>query len=470
MKKDLSMNKKALTAGVWYTISNFLVRGIGFLTTPIFTRILSQADYGSYVNYTSWLSLLTILTTLELYVSINRARFDYEDDLNGYLSSVALCGTTITAVCYVIVICFQDFFVDFFSMDMLYIHIMFLYLLVEPALPLLSTQYRLKMKYKMVTALSLTSTILSVVMSLILVMMMENQLLGRVVGNTITLLILNIVLYLFILFRGRKNKLEYWKYALSIAVPLVPHVLANNILGTTDRIMINRFCGAEETALYGVMYSCSLLIAILTNSVNQAWVPWFYEHINKEKFETVKSVSKIYVTAFCAISALIMLAAPEIVLIFAGKNYMSAMDLMPSIMLGCVMQFLYTLYVNVEIYHKKTFGISIRTLFAALINLVLNWIFIPILGYKVAAYTTLIGYLVLLILHYYAAKKFGTSQYYNNRYIGRITLGMTLFSVVVLISYQNYIFRYFLIIAGAAATIRIIYKNREKLTEFIKKG
>ena len=103
MKKSMSMNKKALTAGVWYTISNFLVRGIGFLTTPIFTRILSQTDYGNYVNYTSWVSLLTILTTLEMYVSINRARFDYEDDLNGYISSVALCGTTITTACYAVI-------------------------------------------------------------------------------------------------------------------------------------------------------------------------------------------------------------------------------------------------------------------------------------------------------------------------------------------------------------------------------
>lgn len=470
MKKSMSMNKKALTAGVWYTISNFLVRGIGFLTTPIFTRILSQTDYGNYVNYTSWVSLLTILTTLEMYVSINRARFDYEDDLNGYISSVALCGTTITTACYAVVICFQDFFVDFFGMDMIYIHIIFLYLLVEPALPLLSTQYRLSMKYKMVTTLSLSSTILSVVVSLLLVMTMKNQLLGRVIGNTVTLFMLNVIVYFFILFRGRKNKMEYWKYALMISIPLVPHVLANNILGTTDRIMINKFCGAEETALYGVMYSCSLLISILMTSVNQAWVPWFYENINRGEYDTVKSVSKIYVTAFCAVSALIMLVAPEFVLIFAGRSYMSAMDLMPSIMAGCVMQFLYTLYVNVEIYHKKTFGISVRTVTAAIINLMLNGIFIPVLGYKVAAYTTLIGYLILLMLHFFAAKKYGTSEYYDNQYIWKVAFIMILFSVVVLLSYQNIIFRYMLIIGGVVTTGRILYKNREKLMEFIKKG
>lgn len=469
MKNDINMNRRALTAGVWYTFSNFLVRGIGFLTTPIFTRILSQADYGNYVNYTSWLSLLTILTTFEMYVSINRARFDYKENLNEYLSSIALCGTAITAICYLVVIIFSNFFVSLFGMDMIYIHIMFIYLLVEPALPLLSTQYRLRMQYKMVTVLSLSSTILSVVISLVLVSVMKNQLLGRVIGNTVTLFCLNLVLYIFILIKGKKFKFSYCRYGLSIAVPMLPHLLANNILGSTDRIMIKRFCGAEETALYGVIYSCSLVITILMNSVNQAWSPWFYENINKSNYDIVKKVSKIYVTVLCWIFILIMLCSPEFVFIFAGKSYMEAVDLMPPIMLGCIMQFFYTLYVNVEIYNKRTFGISIRTLTAALVNLILNFIFIPLFGYKAAAYTTLIGYLILFALHYFATKKLNTSDYFDNKYIWMLALAIMICAGVVLISYHYVIMRYILIIINVLIMGMIVLKNKNRIKALIHK-
>ena len=45
---------KALKSGVWYTISNLLVKSIVLITTPIFTRLLSKIDYGNYNNYVSW--------------------------------------------------------------------------------------------------------------------------------------------------------------------------------------------------------------------------------------------------------------------------------------------------------------------------------------------------------------------------------------------------------------------------------
>ena len=42
------MKNKALKAGFWYTFSNFLIKGIAFLTMPIFTRIMSKYDIGIF--------------------------------------------------------------------------------------------------------------------------------------------------------------------------------------------------------------------------------------------------------------------------------------------------------------------------------------------------------------------------------------------------------------------------------------
>lgn len=464
-----NINKKALKAGIWYTISNFIVRGMSFITTPIFTRILSKEDYGAFSNYSSWLTILIIITTFELSTSVNRARFDYEDDMDGYLSSIAVCGTCFTAIFYVTVIIFSDFFLNFFGMNMVCVHIMFIYLLVEPAFNLLSAKYRLEMKYKAVTSMTLLSTLSSVLFSLLLVTVMDNQFLGRVIGYTAPLIVLNVVLYIFIINRGRKVCLQYWRYSLGISLPLVPHALSGHILGSTDRIMITQICGAADNAIYSVVNSCAQIITILLYAVNQAWAPWFYEKLNAVEYEDIRRISQKYISLFAFCSFLFMLGAPELVLIMGGREYLEAAYLMPPIMMGCVLQFLYTLYVNVEIFHKKTFGISVRTMAAAFVNLATNAVLLPVFGYQAAAYTTLLGYFILFVLHYMAAKKLDTDEFYNNRAIWKVVVAMILLSGVALISYNFTVLRY----ALAACSILVmginVYRFRKEILNFIKK-
>ncbi|MBQ9504828.1 MAG: oligosaccharide flippase family protein, partial [Lachnospiraceae bacterium] len=54
----MNSDAKALRSGVWYTLSNFLLQGIAFITTPIFTRLMTKSDFGSFSNYTAWLSIV----------------------------------------------------------------------------------------------------------------------------------------------------------------------------------------------------------------------------------------------------------------------------------------------------------------------------------------------------------------------------------------------------------------------------
>ena len=463
-----NINKKALKAGIWYTISNFVVRGMGFITTPIFTRILSKEVYGEFSNYASWLAILIIITTFELSSSVSRAKFDFEDDMDGYLSSLAVSGTAFTAVCYAVVTLFSNFFTDFFGMDMIYIHIMFIYLLVEPAFNLLSAKYRIEMKYKIVTFLTFVSTFSSVILSLVLVVLMKNQLLGRVIGYTAPLIFINIILYIFIVVKGRKVSRKYCIYALEISLPLIPHVLSGQILGSTDRIMITQICGAADNAIYSVVNSCAQIITILLYAVNQAWAPWFYEKLNSKEHTEIRKISVKYIYVFGFFSFLFMLAAPEFVLIMGGKKYLEATNLIPPIMMGCVLQFLYTLYVNVEIFNKKTFGISVRTVVAAMVNLITNAVFIPLFGYQAAAYTTLLGYLVLFVLHYLSARKLGCEVYYDNKSIWCAVIVMMLLSVVALASYEVIIFRVILIGAGIIFLSVNLYHYRKEILSFLK--
>ena len=50
-KQDASLNRRAFKAGIFYIVSQLIVRGITFLMTPVFTRLLSQTQYNQYKIY-----------------------------------------------------------------------------------------------------------------------------------------------------------------------------------------------------------------------------------------------------------------------------------------------------------------------------------------------------------------------------------------------------------------------------------
>ena len=111
-------------AGIWYTICNFIFRGMAFITTPIFTRLLTKSEVGSFSNMSSWISILTVLTALDLHSSIIRSKLEHEDDIDSYIWSILSMTTFVTIILYVVVFVFQGFFVNLFQMEMKYINIM----------------------------------------------------------------------------------------------------------------------------------------------------------------------------------------------------------------------------------------------------------------------------------------------------------------------------------------------------------
>lgn len=66
----LKYNKMSvpLKASLWYTIANILVKGISLLSTPIFTRVMSQDQYGTFTLFQSWFNIILIFTSLNIFL------------------------------------------------------------------------------------------------------------------------------------------------------------------------------------------------------------------------------------------------------------------------------------------------------------------------------------------------------------------------------------------------------------------
>lgn len=464
-----SNNIKALKSGIWYTASNFLIKSIGFITTPIFTRLLTKYEFGAFNNYTSWLSIFTIFVTLDLESTLISARFDFKDKFDEYILSV-LSLSTISACLWLI---FANVFIDplskFLTLEKSYINIMLVYLLFLPAINLFQARERYRYEYKKTVAISLILSVGTAALSVLLVTKLENRLTGRILGAAIPTVIIGFVFCIFFLKKGKRINLSYWKYALPICLPFVPHLLSMTFLNSTDRVMITRWCGAEDTALYSLAYSCGAIVTILLTSVNKAFGPWLGEKITYNQFDEVRKFSKIYISGFVFAAIGIMLVSPEILLILGGKKYQEAIYVMTPVSMGCVCQFLYTMFVNIEQLKKKTVGMAIASAIAAAVNLLLNWIFIPRVGYLAAAYTTLVGYIVLLVIHMYLVYRLGLSKAYSYKFVC-FTVGFGFFCMVMItLSFRNNLIRYVAIALYITVFAILISKYKDRFAVFLNR-
>lgn len=163
---------------------------------------------------------------------------------------------------------------------------------------------------------------------------------------------------------------------------------------------------------------------------------------------------------------------PELIYILGGKQYMAAIYCLPPLITSCFFEFIYTMYVNIEFYKKRTMSVAIATIIATVLNIILNFIFIPMMpqyGYIVAAYTTLVGYAILFVLHYYLVKFMDMSFVYDIKYI-LIVLGIfTSLSIVFNFLYEFTILRYGIIFVYGFFILYFSYKNKKKLLAVFNK-
>lgn len=464
--KGVNNNTQALKSGIAYTFASFLTAGMAFITTPIFTRLMSKASYGAFNNLVSWQSILTVIFTLNLGATFISARFDYKDDFDSYVfSMVGLCFTVVIA--FLVFINMAGSFAEtVFDMEIAYINLLLIFTMFSQFVSIYQTKEQYNFHYRQSVVIGVVVSVSSSLISVLLVYIMQDKLLGRVIGYVTPTIMMGIIIVV-ILWRKGNIKITYWKYALPICLPYIPHLLSLTLLNSMDRIMIRKIWGEEKTALYSLAYTCSSVVTILMSSMNTAYSPWLARKLEKKEYKGVLKFSYIYISVFLFLVVGILLVAPEVLLILGGKSYMEAKYVMPPVMMGCAMQLLYTMHVNIEQYKKKTLGMALASVCAACINYILNLWLIPKYGYIAAAYTTWLGYLFLLLAHMFLVWRLKLGRIYNEKFI----LIMVIFGCFMMVLfnkiYESKGIRLILLTAYGMIFLFLMVKNRRKFKEFL---
>lgn len=198
------------------------------------------------------------------------------------------------------------------------------------------------------------------------------------------------------------------KQVLAYGLPLVPHLISVGLMGMIDRALLTTMVGVGAAGIYMVGYQIGLIMWMVVNSMNQAWLPWFNRTMAADTDEARgRVVRATYALSLALALAAIAFAAfsPLLVRILAGPQFAEASGIAPWIVIAFFFQGLYTLS-NCYLYFAGSTGwLSAATLVAVAGNLLFSWLFIRLNGTVGAAQGAAAGYLLSFILVALAAAR-----------------------------------------------------------------
>lgn len=459
---------EAVKASLWFTICSILQKGISFITVPIFTRMLSVEEYGIISLFGAWQNILTIFATLNLsYQIFNNGMVKYEKDQDGYTTAMLGLSNFATILVFAFYLVFHTALDKVFELPMSAMIMMFIGFFFSASTSLWTVHQRYKFKYKLLCFVTLAISLGSALLGALFVQI-KSVGIARILGDTVTISTVGFLIYVLIVRKNHKLlNLAYWKYALKLDLPLIPHYLSMTVLGSSDRIMINNLCGKSFTALYSVPYNASMVMQIVTSSINSSFIPWTYQKCKDKEYGKLNEFSSILLILVMVITLIPSLFAPELVWLLGSNKYSDSMWVVPPVSCSVFFTFLYSLFSNVELYYEKSKNIMNASTGAAIGNIVLNYIFISLFGYISAAYTTLACYILLSILHYSFMIKICKEQQikepiYNVKLILALSAFLVIYSVGVTILFDKPVWiRYGL----AIVILLVLVLNRKFLME-----
>lgn len=456
----------------WLLICSFLQKGIGMITTPVFTRIMTDIEFGRFSVYSSWLNVITVFVTLNISGNcFTRGLVVNNSQKEKYTSSLLGLTTVLISGSFLICLVFYPFIQKVTGLSLFLIVMMFVDIILTATFNFWLNRQRVEFKYRAVVIVTLIFSLLRPIVAIIAVLHVGNnaQVEARAASIAIVDLIVFAWCYVYLLIKGRQfySKL-FWKETVVFCLPLIPHYLSNVLLAQSDRIMIDKYSGTAEAGYYSVAYSVAMVMLIFNSAVSSSFTPWLYKKIKEHQLERIGTISYSLLAMIAALNFCLVAIAPELMRIMGPDAYTSATWVIPPVTISVYFMFMYDLFAAFQFYFKKTKWITWATLGSALLNIVLNYFCIQLFGYIAAGYTTLVCYILYGLLHYVFMKRvanefLGGYKVYNGKVILGIGVCLILLSGLMTALYAFLIIR--IVILSIVVILAVVM--RKKIYEVI---
>ena len=452
-----------IRAAFWFLVCTIIQRSISIISTPIFTRLLTNEEYGKYSAFLSWMGILTCFVTMYIYSGIYpQAIVKFDKEKNQYSS--AMQGLTLFLILgwLCIYLFFSSFWNRIFNLNTSQMLAMIVIMWSNAVFGFWSAEQRVAYRYKKLVIVTLIEAILQTLAGVLLILLTDDKVSGLVWGIALATISSYFMLFVSQMKRGKTFfSKKVWEYSLKLAVPLVPHYLSGILLNNFDRIMIRGMVGDGQAGIYNLAYTISMCGTLINQALLQTITPWMFQKIKAKQYSSIKAVAYPTLVLVAAVNIMFILFAPEVIKLFAPPSYYEAIWVIPPVAMSVYFMFMYNLFSNVEFFYEKTYYISTATMIGAVLNVALNYFGIKRFGYFAAGYTTLLCYIVFATLHYLFMQKICRGEkiepLYDVKLLLAISVGFVACGPLLMTFYNSLLIRLF--IALAILSVAIIKRD-----------
>lgn len=392
-------------------VANLLMSLSGLILLPILTKTLPIEEYGVWVQISVTILLLRPLATLGLPYTMVRflAAEKDREKIQDSIYSIFILILASSFVLSIFLILIAEPFSSFLGGDKELVKILALIIPIECLNVILRNVFRTFQQIKRHSLFAVTQTYGEVAL-IVYALMMGYGIYGAVLSLLITKLIFFIAMGFFVIkdIGIKLPRFHRTKEYLAFGLPMVPGELSSWVVRSSDRYLIGFFLGSAFVGYYSPGYTLGAVINMFMAPLGfllPAVLSKFHDEKNVEsvkmylkyslKYFLMFTIPAVFGLSLLSKQILIILSTPEI----AAQGYL----ITPFVALSALLLGSCSIIAHIIILVKKTKITGSIWFIAAVMNMGLNFVFIPYFGILGAAITTLIAYIfALVIITYYS--------------------------------------------------------------------
>lgn len=420
MKSDLKQLGKETAI---YGISTILSRFLNFLLVPFFTNIFTQAEYGIITNVYAYIAFFNIIYLYGMDAAYLKFAASMELGNEKETFSTAFNSVFLSSLFFsCLMILMRKPLTYLFSINPEQSEIVLFVagiLFFDSISNIVFARLRFQNKAIKFAGLKTFNIIVNVSLNVILIYFMKFRAEGVFIANVLA----SFFTFIFILpdlFKSYCLSLsrKLFKSLINFGLPFVPAGFAAIVTQVIDRPILLALTDASTVGIYQANYKLGIFMMLYVSMFQYAWQPFY---LKKASQENAKDLFARVFTYFTLIGSFVFLILSLFIEDFIkikifgfyliGKDFWSGLHIVPVILMGYLFNGFYINFVAGLQIEKKTKYMPLVSGLGAIVNVVANFLLIPLIGMLGAAYATFLAYFAMAIYQYFLSQKFYKISY-----------------------------------------------------------
>ena len=402
--------KKYLVKNIGFlTISQFSTKLLSFFLVPLYTYVLSTAEYGTFDLYVTTVSLFVPILTLNIADSLLRFPLDKDCKIEEVVvigKKYFILGVIIAAAMVV----FNKIF-DIYSFLNEYSFLFFLMFLSTALNDILIYLSRGLDKIKQTAISGIISSVAIILLNIVFLLNMhlglKGYFLATIIGGLIqsTFLLFSTPIWKLLKLNSVNKQLE--AEMIQYAKPLLINNISWWVSSASDRYIVTWLRGIAENGIYSVGYKIPSILNIFQTIFGQAWTLSAVKEFDPEDkngfFTDMYNSYNFCMTFVCSI---LIIFAKIIARVLYSKDFFTAWKYVPFLLIAIVFGALSGYIGGIFAAVKDTKVFARTSIFGAVVNIILNVVLVQRIGAIGAAISTAVCYFIIWVMRIISVRKY----------------------------------------------------------------